>query len=154
MKLFYFGSLLTAGSAILSSPAHGQTTVSIGPSVSLNLATAHCPEYCGSITFGYLPGLDAGVAATIGFGHFTLQPAIRYSQKGHKEHNTTNFITGGGSGVGQYDVNTKYQLGISLCYKIGEIDSPCFSRLCQTTVDGVQKRVFAEVIDGVQLLFF
>lgn len=79
--------LLAAGFVLLSAVAQAQTTISIGPSVGLNVATARFPDAVPyERTFQYRPGLAAGVLATISFGHFAVQPALLYVQQGFRSH--------------------------------------------------------------------
>ena len=76
-------ALLLAGCLALRAPAaHAQATFSIGPRVGLNLATFHFGESQPG-TVGFRAGFEAGLVGSAGFGHFALQPALLYSQKGH-----------------------------------------------------------------------
>ena len=67
--------------ALLAPTAHAQTTFNIGPRVGLNLATYHLGESQPG-TVGSRAGFEAGLVGSAGFGHFALQPALLYSQKG------------------------------------------------------------------------
>lgn len=87
MTRFYSSALLAAGFLLLSTAAQAQATISIGPSVGLNVATARFPDPVPyERTFQYRTGLAAGVLATIGFGHFGVQPALLYLQQGFRSH--------------------------------------------------------------------
>jgi hypothetical protein len=65
--------------------AQAQTTFSLGPQVGLNVTTA---TYSHNAVSPYdlhtapLSRLEVGLVATMGAGHFLLQPALLYSQKG------------------------------------------------------------------------
>jgi hypothetical protein len=75
--------LLGLGS--LGGSVQAQTTFSLGPQIGLNITTAtysHNNASFYDFSTAPLPGLEAGLLATIGFGHFLLQPALLYSQKG------------------------------------------------------------------------
>lgn len=80
-KFFLFPLLLVACPAI-----HAQTTFILGPQVGLNVTTAtyhqnDAPLYYDT-SIASLTRFEAGLLATIGYGHFLLQPALLYSQKG------------------------------------------------------------------------
>jgi hypothetical protein len=61
--------------------AHAQVQVRIGPTAGLNLATAPY-ERNRSYRTTYTTGLAAGAVASVSRGHFALQPALLFSQKG------------------------------------------------------------------------
>ena len=96
--------LLLVGLGLLSTArAHAQTSFSIGPRVGLNVSTYHFPEKPVVGTIGYRSGVEAGVAATLGRGHFALQAAALYSQKGFTQQYTVDYRTGNNNSVGTVD---------------------------------------------------
>lgn len=64
----------------LAPVAHAQTTFGLGPLVGGNAASARY----GESTYPVLgrAGVEAGLQGVVGFGHFALQPALLFSQKG------------------------------------------------------------------------
>jgi hypothetical protein len=85
-------SLLAVGLVLLSTAAQAQTTISIGPSVGLNVATGHFPDDVPyERTFQYRPGVAAGVLATISLGHFAVQPALLYMQQGFRSRSVLEY---------------------------------------------------------------
>jgi hypothetical protein len=79
-KLFFSLGLSSGVGAL-----HAQTTLSFGPQVGLNVTTAtysHNAESFYAYRTQPLARLEAGLLATIGYGHFLLQPALLYAQKG------------------------------------------------------------------------
>ncbi|RZJ87021.1 MAG: PorT family protein [Hymenobacter sp.] len=82
-------SFLTGGLLLVATVAPAQTRFSIGPTGGVQTATVHYPEN-QNFPSTYRPGLQAGLLATLTFGHFALQPAVLYSQKGyHSEGRVT-----------------------------------------------------------------
>jgi hypothetical protein len=86
-----FTAPLLVGGFLLATATQAQVHVRVGPQVGLTLATTHFTnaEYMTS----YRPGVEAGVRATIGYGHMALQPAVLFSQQGYQQH------TASGGGV-------------------------------------------------------
>lgn len=86
--------LLLTGLGLSTLRAHAQTSFSIGPRVGLNLATHHFAEPGIFDPPQYRPGLEAGVFSAVSRGHFALQGALLYSQKGYKERTSVDIRTG------------------------------------------------------------
>lgn len=86
MKYCLLSSLLVAGLLTTASTAHAQITVGIGPRVGYNLATADYQVTFEDYSYktGYRSSFEAGIQAAVGFGHFSVQPAVLFSQKGYK----------------------------------------------------------------------
>jgi hypothetical protein len=86
--------------ALLALSAQAQVTFRVGPRVGLNIATTRfAPDesYPGAVTTSRTsarPGFEAGVVASLGFGHFQLQPAVLYSQKGFHVQGTQSNVIG------------------------------------------------------------
>jgi len=80
MKAF-FPSLLVA-SLLLASTAQAQVTFGIGPQVGLVVSTAHYETNTRSYQTTERVGLEAGIQGSLTVGHFSLQPAVLYTQKG------------------------------------------------------------------------
>jgi hypothetical protein len=79
-KLFFL-----LGLACVIGSVQAQTTFSLGPQVGLNVTTAtysHNGVSFYDLRTAPLSRLEAGLVATMGSGHFLLQPALLYSQKG------------------------------------------------------------------------
>lgn len=75
-------SLLLAGNLLLASAAHAQVTFSMGPRLGLNVSSAPFKDEYRTYDTGGRLGAEAGFAFDLNFGHFALQPAVLYSQKG------------------------------------------------------------------------
>jgi hypothetical protein len=80
-NVFISGSLL-----LISSYAQAQVTFGIGPRVGLNASTAPYEAQTRAYNTGYRAGLEAGLVGSLGAGHFAVQPAVLYSQKGFTIH--------------------------------------------------------------------
>ena len=68
-----------------ASVAQAQVRFSIGPQAAYNLASVNYSYDNGSATYttSYRSGFAAGVTADIGLGHFAIQPAVQFAQKGY-----------------------------------------------------------------------
>ncbi|MDO7852300.1 porin family protein [Hymenobacter convexus] len=103
--------LLLAGlPVLLASRAQAQTSFSIGPRVGLNVATYHFPVKPIIGTIGYRPGFEAGLAANLGRGHFALQAAALYSQKGFTQRYTADYRTSNNVSMGTVDAEFRNRL--------------------------------------------
>ncbi|MBF9222220.1 porin family protein [Hymenobacter ruricola] len=90
----FTSTLVFAGGLLLCAPVvRAQHSLAIGPRLGLNLATYHYPEKTPVGTPGYRAGLEAGVAGAWGRGHFAVQAAALYSQKGFAQHYTVELRT-------------------------------------------------------------
>ena len=74
--------------------AQAQTTFSIGPKVGFTASSVRLRDnahYASSAQ--YRTGFEAGLISTIGFGHWQLQPALLFSQKGYRfGFNSSTFV--------------------------------------------------------------
>ncbi|GAB3586478.1 hypothetical protein GCM10027345_35990 [Hymenobacter daeguensis] len=95
---------MLTGAGLLASRAHAQTSFSIGPRVGLNLATYHLTEPEVFDPPQYRAGLEAGVASALSRGHFALQGALLYSQKGYKTRTTVDIRSVSNSYLGTGEV--------------------------------------------------
>ncbi|MDO7847416.1 porin family protein [Hymenobacter sp. M29] len=135
--------LLLAGlPLLLAHQAQAQTSFGIGPRVGLNVATFHYPEKPIIGTIGYRPGFEAGLAANLGRGHFALQAAVLYSQKGFTQRYTADVRTGNNVPTSTADAEYRNRLHyltipLSLAYTQGS--------------DGQGAQVFAGPYLGVLL---
>jgi hypothetical protein len=97
----------------LTSSAQAQVKFSIGPKVGLNMASA---SYRADDRFathsaltgstGYQPGLEAGIMTSLGWGHWQVQPAVLYSQKGfHLQGTESHTISTDGTTPAPYEYN-------------------------------------------------
>ncbi|GAB3653492.1 hypothetical protein GCM10027594_27630 [Hymenobacter agri] len=79
-------SVLTAGLSLLAGAAQAQATFRVGPTVGYNLAFGgfdYPNQTYLKVSNTARSGVEAGVVAQLGFGgHFAVQPAVLYSQKG------------------------------------------------------------------------
>lgn len=80
--------LLAGGLLLLTSAARAQVTFALGPRLGLNVSSAPFKDEEHSYTTTNRLGAEAGLVANIGFGHFALQPALLYSQKGFTINDT------------------------------------------------------------------
>jgi hypothetical protein len=105
-------SFLTGGFLLVVSVVQAQSRFSIGPTVGMQASTIHYPEkqYFPS---SYRAGVEAGLLATVTFGHFALQPAVRYSQKGY--HIEGSFL---------YPANNPYSLEGQADYRLNYLTIP------------------------------
>lgn len=74
--------------ALLSavSLTHAQVRFTAGPQVGYNLTTVNYKFDTGrSYTTSSRSGFAAGMMADIGFGHFAIQPAVQFTQKGYDQ---------------------------------------------------------------------
>ncbi|RZK34379.1 MAG: PorT family protein [Hymenobacter sp.] len=60
---------------------YSQTTINYNPNSQYNEAAIH-----------YTSGFSAGVLADIGFGHWAIQPALQFAQKGYDQTITERFV--------------------------------------------------------------
>ena len=86
MKHYLLSFLLVSGLLSAASTTYAQVTVGIGPKVGYNLAIADYQVAYEDYSYktGYHSGFEAGLQAAVGFGHFSVQPAVLFSQKGYK----------------------------------------------------------------------
>jgi hypothetical protein len=105
-------SFLTGGLLLVAAAAQAQRNVSFGPLVGLQTSTVHYPEK-QSFPSGYRAGVEAGLLATVSFGHFALQPAVRYSQKGYHI-----------AGSVLYPANNPYSLEGQVDYRLNYLSIP------------------------------
>lgn len=78
-----FLALLTASLALAATAAQAQVTFGIGPKVGYNLANVRYRDAdAPGQRADYRSGLEAGAMAALGWGHFAVQPAVLYSQRG------------------------------------------------------------------------
>ena len=101
-------SLLAGGLGLLTVSAQAQVRFSVGPQVGLNAATIH---FTDPQTFpsSFRTGFAAGLLGNVCWGHFALQPAVLFSQKGY--HLEGTYISTGSqspfsfNGKGDYRLN-------------------------------------------------
>jgi hypothetical protein len=74
---------LLLGSSFCACTAQAQVTFTVGPKVGYNLSTTHFTRD-NQFKTSYRSGIEAGVVASLRVGHFALQPAALYSQKGYR----------------------------------------------------------------------
>jgi len=78
-----FFILLAASATCAATAAQAQVTFGIGPKVGYNLVSVRYRDAAApDQRAGYRSGLETGLMASIGFGHFAVQPAVLYSQRG------------------------------------------------------------------------
>lgn len=65
-----------------------QATFSIGPRLGLNVANVPFKDQKRTYNTNARAGVEAGVVANLGFGHFAVQPAFLFSQKGFTVEDT------------------------------------------------------------------
>ncbi len=99
---------LIVGLLLLAATAQAQVTFSIGPRVGLNLVTVPFKDQDRTYHTNARAGVEAGLLADIGFGHFALQPAFLYSQKGFTVDDS--YTTSDNAGTTATTLNEKYRL--------------------------------------------
>ncbi len=92
MRKASFSILLTASACLVTTAVRAQVTFGIGPKVGYNLVNvryrdADAPDQRAD----YRSGLEAGVIASLGWGHFAVQPGVLYSQRGFVLHQAGAF---------------------------------------------------------------
>lgn len=89
---FFTGSLLAA--TLLSvSVVHAQSTLQVGPCVGVTMSTFSYRDrvsYAVEARSDFRPGYTAGLQASLGAGHWVWQPAVLYTQLGHRLHGVAN----------------------------------------------------------------
>ena len=103
-------SFLTAGLLLLVATAQAQVTFSVGPRVGLNLANVPFKDQYRTYRTTARAGLEAGLVANVGFGHFAVQPAVLYSQKGFAVADTYTTQASGNGGSVTTTLNEQYRL--------------------------------------------
>lgn len=86
--------LLLLGGLAAATTAHAQMRISVGPRLGGNLATATGSVVDQSAIAGsdytysksLLLGVQVGIAASIGSGHWAVQPALLFTQKGLRQN--------------------------------------------------------------------
>lgn len=73
---------------LFTTSAQAQVRFSVGPKVALNASTVHYKE-SQAFPSSFRTGFEAGLLGNISWGHFALQPAVLYSQKGY--HNAGSY---------------------------------------------------------------
>lgn len=120
--------LLTGSLFLLAPVTQAQVRVNIGPQVALNRSTIRFkePQYFPS---SYRTGFEAGLVSTIAWGHFALQPAVLYAQKGYHV-----------AGTYTYPDNTPpYSFATQADYRLNYLTIPLnFLYTQQPTGQGVQ----------------
>ena len=104
--------LLTSGLLLLGAAAQAQATFGMGLRLGLNAANAPFKDEQRTYSTDSRLGAEAGFAFDISFGHFALQPALLYSQKGFAINDTytRNYTDGGYSETTTTTLNEQYRL--------------------------------------------
>lgn len=123
--------LFVLAGGLCAATAHAQTRISIGPRLGGNLATGTFStidqsalagtDY--SYSRGSLLGVQVGVAASIGSGHWTVQPALLFTQKGLRQKLSVNYSSGTFSAQenDQIDCRVHYlELPLTIVYSLGQ----------------------------------
>lgn len=103
-------SLLAGGLLLLNTAAQAQVKFSVGPIASLNLSSARYEQDARytSIT-SYRPGFEAGLIGTIQLGHYSIQPAVLFSEKGYRLHGKLlNSIAADGTFPAPYEEDMRF----------------------------------------------
>jgi hypothetical protein len=100
-------SLLASGLCLFTVAAQAQVRFSVGPKVGLNASTIH---YTDPQTFpsSFRTGFEAGLLGNVSWGHFALQPAVLFSQKGY--HLEGTYISPGSQSPFSFDGKVDYRL--------------------------------------------
>lgn len=104
--------LLAGGLLLLASAAQAQATFALGPRLGLNVSSAPFKDDERSYATSSRLGVEAGLAADIRFGHFALQPALLYSQKGFTINDTytSNFSSSSYTETTRTTLDEQYRL--------------------------------------------
>lgn len=105
-----FGQATLVAAALLLAPLAGQaqTAFSFGPRVGLNLSNAQIEGEEDFPATKNRAGLQIGLAAVVGTGHFTFQPAVLYSQRGFKIKESQRIEFNGEEFAIDVDMNTQF----------------------------------------------
>ena len=122
--------LLALAGLGFSTTALAQSHIEFGPRIGANLTSAlfnsteiSSPELSYSSSRGYLAGYQLGVGASLNYGHWAVQPALLFSQKGEKQvvKASSDFF---GMAITQdfhADTRVNYlELPVNLVYALGE----------------------------------
>jgi hypothetical protein len=91
MKLLPLWGL--AGAGLLAAPVRAQTTLAWGPRLGGIAATHRYPEGNGQdASHGYRPGLEAGLLAQLGRGHWAVQTGLLYTAQGTVVRRATTHV--------------------------------------------------------------
>jgi hypothetical protein len=89
---------LLAGTLLFTPAVQAQATFSVGPCVGVTMSTFHYASgysYATEVSSGYRPGYAMGLQASVGAGHWVLQPAVLYAQLGHQVHGVDSYTYSG-----------------------------------------------------------
>jgi hypothetical protein len=102
--------LFASGLLLLTPAAQAQVKFSVGPTASLNLSSARYKQDAGyTSSTSYRPGFEAGLIGLIQLGHYCLQPAVLYSQKGYRLHGKLlNSIAADGTFPAPYEEDMRF----------------------------------------------
>ena len=125
-----FSFLLLLGGLSAATASQAQTRISIGPRLGGNLATGTFSSFDQSAlagtdysySRGSLLGVQVGVAASIGSGHWAVQPALVFTQKGLRQKLTASYSFGvlTAQENDQIDCRVHYlELPINVVYSLG-----------------------------------
>jgi len=106
MKILFTCVRLAASLLLPTLATHAQTTFSVGPRLGLNLAgstTYHDYDAGRDLATGTQFGGELGVVANLGFGHWAVQPALLYAQRGFTVQDTYSSPSSGGTASHTYD---------------------------------------------------
>jgi hypothetical protein len=110
---------------LLAASAHAQASFSIGPRLGLNASTYHFSAATPADRQRYRAGFEAGLLASVGFGHFAVQPALLYTQKGNTQYTTVDVRTGTNIPAGTGELKNSYRLNyLTLPVNVAYVQHP------------------------------
>ena len=127
--------LIIPGLLCLVRVSCAQTTVSIGPLIGVNISRVSYNKYSqqvyqnGSLNINQRAGVNAGLAATLTKGHFSLQPAVQFIAKGFVLKETTLVTDQIGTTHSSYNENYRFNY---LCFPVN------FAYSLKAKGDGIQ----------------
>ena len=130
MRNLFSALLLTTGLTLAATSAHAQATLSFGPRVGGNLATATFNSLESISNAGYsidyqkspIIAPQLGMVINMQWGNWAFQPALLFSQKGVKQNVSANITDPGYSIRGDISVTSRInylELPLNVVYTTG-----------------------------------
>jgi hypothetical protein len=105
MSSHYAAHFVAGSFLLLATTAHAQTTFQVGPRVGLNLTSSRFTGLYSPTPSAIRSGFEAGLVGNLAVGHWALQPAVLFTQKGYTTHGSAITI----DWPITYDEDVRYQ---------------------------------------------
>jgi hypothetical protein len=86
MSSHYAAHFVAGSFLLLATTAHAQTTFQVGPRVGLNLTSSRFTGLYSPTPSAIRSGFEADLVGNLAVGHWALQPAVLFTQKGYTTH--------------------------------------------------------------------